>query len=474
MVNKLRNAFLILYTLLVWAATVNYTFAQNSNFNPKQTFSKQALVADFRQLRTMLETELANLYLYTPKSEMDACFDSCEKAIDSMNYESFYNLVTPVMAKIKDGHALLLPGQKYLNYHDEHSGFLPFNAAYIEGNLIITQNFSDNAALAPGTQILAINQVSASEIHNFMMVRLVREGHNVNYGEWIFNTFFKDFYSFSFGHPSRFNLNLASNTGDITSITIDAIAKDSIIAIKNRTLSINKNGIYLNHNSETKTSVLVIKTWDKDLLKKRYHQRFKPQIRKAIRAVKKQNASNLIIDLRGNQGGKAEYGIYLMRHLMPCKFKYVDGIFKVHKHRDTGQELQAVSNKIVRYYLPKFNAFHGKIYILTDGGSFSNSAIFTSRMHFYKRAEIVGQASGGSAVVLTGSFGLGTHKPLTNTGMVFDKNNYRILIENGKPLTGYGVTPDFSIETKVQDIVNKIDPQMEFTIGLIKKRQSQP
>jgi hypothetical protein len=102
-------------------------FCQASNYDPSYRYSVSDLQADFRFLRANLEKAHPNLYLYTPKAELNLFFDNLYKSITGpMTETEFYNLITLLNSKIKDGHTMFLPGQTALDYGNQNQKFFPF------------------------------------------------------------------------------------------------------------------------------------------------------------------------------------------------------------------------------------------------------------------------------------------------------------------------------------------------------------
>ena len=105
--NIIKRLSLVLSTIL-FAFT---SFCQSNNYEPTHLYSVNELKADFQFLRTTIEKTHPNLYLYTSKAEFKSFFDSLYNSITtSLTELEFYNLITLLNLKIRDGHTMFLPG----------------------------------------------------------------------------------------------------------------------------------------------------------------------------------------------------------------------------------------------------------------------------------------------------------------------------------------------------------------------------
>ncbi|MEJ7677869.1 MAG: hypothetical protein WKG06_08385 [Segetibacter sp.] len=120
----------ILFKLSLFFVTVSFIsagFCQSNTYDPSHHYSIQELQTDFKFLRTKLERTHPNLYLYTSKAEFDLVFDSLYKCIKvPLTEMEFYNLITLLNSKIKDGHTMFLPSERASNYFNQNGKFFPF------------------------------------------------------------------------------------------------------------------------------------------------------------------------------------------------------------------------------------------------------------------------------------------------------------------------------------------------------------
>ncbi len=430
-------------------------FTQITSYNPNHLYTIAELKTDFQFLRKKLEKKHPNLYLYTPKAEMDLVLDSLYSSLVKPATErEFYNLITLLNAKIKDGHTMLLPGEEATAYFTANGKFFPFFVFIKDKKLFVHMNCSADTVIKPGTEILSINGESTAEIMNRLLTRQIRDGDNQTYPYWILNNYFKEYFSFSFGHPPFFTFSYTKNTATIQTTTIGALSKDSIRYYKQSRYSkktpaaTDKDGITVAIDKELKTAILTIKSFDKQLLKNQYQQNFRGTIENIFAQIKSSETTSLILDLRNNQGGDFENGRLLLAYLTAEPIKYLE------------------NSKESKMVTPKENNFKGTLYILINGGSFSNTGIVSSYLELQKRGIFIGEETGGNKIVLSGN---AADIILPNTKIACQISTKKYIVRNSAT-DGHGVMPTHLVTPTINDIIADKDTANEFALNLIKNK----
>ncbi len=461
----MRTAILILVYVLVSNLTMQLQ-AQNSE-HVNQIYTVAQLEEDLLVLRDKYEGHLTNLFLYNTEEYMNYIFDSLNQHLTPMNEAAFFNYITPLLSIIKDGHSTLFPSTESTTFYNTNSKFFPFQIVYRADKMFVIRNISQENNIAPGSEIISINGEPVSEILKFLLQHQVSDGYNNAYALWIINSYFRDFYSYSFGHAESYTVVINTPENVREEITIKGLTKDAIEAVKKERFEAiplqEKTGITLTAPASG-IQLLTIKTWDDKMLRQTYGQRFKPTIKNIIKEIENSESNNLIIDLRDNQGGNTKSGIFLLSHLLDKNFIYVHGIDAVHKNHNGDRKIKSKKSNMIQLHKPIDNPYIGKVTVLINGGSFSNSAIFASRIQAYERGKIIGEESGGNAAVLTGGFGITGQKSLPNTEILYSRANYRIIISAMESNTGRGVYPDNYILPSVDDLLQKKDAVLNYCI----------
>jgi hypothetical protein len=180
------------------------------------------------------------------------------------------------------------------------------------------------------------------------------------------------------------------------------------------------------------------------------------------------SASNLIIDLRGNDGGRDNYGSLLLRHLVDVPFAYyrqlvartdrvsfwsrtqLDSTFNGRFGaglRGTGSGgfvLPTLRHQNLEQQQPAPPVFRGRVWVLIDGGTFSTAAEFCAVAHSLGRATFVGEETGGGYEGnASGTFAMTL--PHTGIRVVIPLVRYELAVVPPKE-RGRRILPDYRLE----------------------------
>jgi Peptidase family S41 len=421
-------------------------FAQDAGYDPARSYPADSLKSDLQFLKKNLEATHPALYRYTAKPVFDSFFDSLDHLIDrQMNEQEFLGLISLLNQKIADGHTMFLPSAAATGYNNTKALYFPLSVFFTDGKLYVTENASRDAGIQPGEEILAINGKPIRAILSALMRRQVRDGHNLHYPLWILNHYFAPYYSFCYGQPESFWLELKNAGSKIYTKQIAALSKDSI-RIFHRIRYPEKyprtnggRGIFLQENGSPGTAMLTIRSFDPDLIASLYKQDFDKTIDSLFSLLKKQQVQRLILDLRDNQGGDFEPGRKLLSYLLakPSMFLL------------SGEESRMIS--------PTENRFPGSLYVLINGGSFSNTVIVCSILEKEKRAVFIGEETGGNKYEISGN-PVEIDLPRTGIQCYISTSSYLIRLDENKDR---GVDPSFPAPSGIGDLIGGKDPAKE-------------
>jgi hypothetical protein len=376
----------------------------------------------------------------------------------------FYAHITAISSAIKDGHTIILPSAATTALHNKNSKFLPFQLVIKNNRLWIDMIFAINTPIPEGAEILSINDITAAEIIKTLLDHQVRDGNNLSYPTWILNHYFREYYSYIFGHPKQVVVQFKNNTVENTS-TLSCLSKDSInffrqLKYPNRVPQKKANeGITLKFSPDNQYTILTIKDFHKAVLEKDYQQNFYKVMDAYFKALALSKTGNLILDLRDNQGGELLYGAYLLSYLMNKPFTVLDAYYSIDPSK-SDHSLRQSNGPALGIHQPKELAFSGAIFVLINGGSFSNSGIVAACLKRNQRAKFIGEETGGSSKVLAGYI---KNHTLKNTGIQVQIPTKQFMLDEAMPLSGRGVFPDYPV---VQNN-NDDDTVLQFAISLI-------
>lgn len=186
--------------------------------------------------------------------------------------------------------------------------------------------------------------------------------------------------------------------------------------------------------------------------------------KKSFEYLQKNNQQNLIIDLRGNLGGKRKSAVLLTKNIIPNTFnysilqpklstkKYLNGkgkffLFLSKLKYNIGNIFKGKQTELGKEFVYNFkpiqNNFKGQIFVITDGYTASASTMVTSWLKQHTKATFIGQQSaGGYNGNNGGSFPAIT---LPNSKYQITFPAYRLILDKNSNQKE-GIIPDLIIE----------------------------
>ncbi|PZU19234.1 MAG: peptidase S41, partial [Chryseobacterium sp.] len=241
---------------------------------------------------------------------------------------------------------------------------------------------------------------------------------------------------------------------------------------------------------DSSTAYIKVKSFSRTYSEKFYKETFAK--------IKNAKAKYLIIDIRNNYGGSLDEINNLYSYLAsepftlikrsqvtskssPLKTNYfrksnaLNYTFKslLYPAFLVSQTMNTYKKDSIVYYKmkadretqPQKDAFHGKVFVLINGGSFSASSIIAAKLKNDKLATLVGEETGGANDGTIAGFysyqKLPHSKISLPIGLALVQPN--ISFTN----TERGVIPDVTITENIQDILDKKDRQMEWVMKKI-------
>ena len=442
-----------------------------------QNYTRAELTTDINFLQTQLFEKHSGLDTYASLEEINITLNQMKATLpDSMSAIQFYGHISPILSTIKDGHTMLLPPSVYLEKSNTDSLFLPLRMFNSGDKLYVELNYLPEDKIPNGSEIISINGVPAAVILNTMLNGMMRDGHNDAYARWALNWWFAEYFSYWYDHPAKYQIQFINPEGVLQNVIIDGATKEAYNEYRakrypNRSFTRtydHKPGTAVVFTLDTIHSIAImkIKDWDEAVLKNTYHQKLRKTIDSCFDSIFLFHIQHLVIDIRDNQGGSLVNSKHVLSYLLNTSFDLVDNYYKVSnpaldagnsRYKKTSGE-NSKSNKIRK------EIYTGKVYVLTNGGSFSNSGLFASTLKRNNRALFIGEETGGSIYSLNANT-----KSLTlpNTQIQFELTTKRFAINESIPNAGRGLIPDYVVHPTITNLVEGRDVILEKALDVI-------
>lgn len=442
-------------------------------------YTVKALREDFAQLRNHLENTNPITYLYQSKPVITSYLDSIEQEINQpMTEIAFYRLISPLAALIKDGHNLIMPSAQVISFIDQHPHTLPLQTVFINKEIFIVANYSENKQLKPQSKIQTINNVPIASIIKRLYETIPREGLQTQLTDSYINKWFRYFYHLHYGYTEKYIIQYADPNGVLHTASIKGLSLDEIMNKKKLIIEDDEQnkGIFIKIvDSISNTAILNIPSFAPTILKDKYQQnKFRRAIDKCFLTIFQQNIKHLIIDIRENGGGNPMYSVYLLKYLLSKPFiPAIEG--RVVNQPQQTKFLVRTKKKWYPWYgigkfKPKKKYYPGEIYLLIGGGTFSAAVEFGSTLKKYNRATFIGQETGGNPIIMTGNY-LREERQLKNTQITHYSGNICTIYNDLKLNDGRGIIPDYPVKTTIENVMLKEDIYLKKALSIIKIRQ---
>ena len=396
-------------------------------------FTREQVQADFSQLRSALESTHPDRLRYETAETLSSLFNAAYDSLrDDMSEGEFFRVVAPLVARYHCGHTQIRPS----------SGFavgpvLPLGIYLVDGKGYVDADYGSGATIAPGSEVLAINNEPLTAIVERMLAGISADARNTSATIQRLNRYFFLYYYYFWGEMAGFDLRLKSPANGAESLVrVNARAYAEVNnEVSSRFAASGRLALAINGNLAVLTVPSFVVSQNPD---------FRVFFEDAFRRMNAGGVERLIIDIRNNGGGAPELSVALIAHLAREPFIY----FK------TGlgyPDLFAAT-------APHAVHFSGTVLVLIDGGCFSTSGHFCALVRHLGLAVFVGETGGGTFRCHDNS----REFVLNNTRMNIRiaQTTYEAAVPDQDVSTGF--PPDFRVVPAISDILSRTDVQMDF------------
>jgi len=477
-----------------------FLFAQ-SKYDTDQKIPSELLKQDLATLKENLELVHTGLYVYTSKPKLDQFFKNIEAKLNEPKTDiEFYRLLTPLLPLIGNGHTNIIPSLEYNNMIRNEWPLFPFDLYWDAGKLYIYRNLSDDKTLVPGSVVQKVNGEDANAIIEQFAKNTTRDGYNMTGPMDEASNRFKLFYIQLKGILEEFEIEAITPDGQIIKSVVTAKTNAENKASRDANYgpftpsfwSSDQPALELDIDGNIAT--MTIRTFAKNFVKKEKKQKFKKFYKASFEKIEAAGVKHLILDLRNNGGGDPMPTIELFAHLHPEPFTFYADVYslvqripnkKLYTDFDffTKTMHPVIFKKKGDFYRPNWIGrmagikglkeskpnkpyYDQKVYVLTNSSSFSATGETTGIIKNFNRAIFIGEEAGGNPYQNTS--GLTQTMELPNSKIRVAMPFWVWIMNVDFKNDGHGVIPDHIVRPSIQDMIDKKDRVMIYTLDLIK------
>ncbi|MBB3696501.1 hypothetical protein KMW28_24270 [Flammeovirga yaeyamensis] len=506
--NKFTFFFLVLLANCLVTQAQKHPF---DNFFNK-TLSKNQVEEDLIILRKGLEKIHSSLYQYISKSELDALFEEASKFDgDKVQLQDFYKTISFIAASVKCQHTIATPSDHLIYKMQKKGKFFPLRIfwEFDPVRAYVIFDFSNEANLPPGAELLSINGKSIQSIYDEMLPYFPSDGHILSnkHSRFQVGVDFQFWYYLLMERPDNFLVEL-SNEGDgiftknYEAVTFKEWTKNYKKYLSQKDPTVRKYTDYYSDNekldrkapirySYLSDSIALLKVFNFD-----DYDKFNTIIPEAFESFERNQVKHLIIDVKYNGGGNDILGRKLFSYLIQEPTPYFDSLYSssgisdttflfthtdknvewynytlplVDKMNDGRFATKPSVNEGLKIQQPSKNNFKGKVYILMNGRSASTTSEFLAATHYNQLATFIGEESGGDYHGGNGGDFAKLKLPNSEILIHLPLTNY-VMNSKEKRFIGRGTLPDYPIKLNIDEFLEMKDQELEEALRLIRHR----
>lgn len=363
-------------------------------------FTREQLSADVDTLYSYLYQCHPNLFETLPQAEFEQGLEQIRGQLaDSMTVTDLYQLVTPLVARLGDGHTFI--NFPIDNYFMENARLMPYSFTIngADTTLFVEYDLSGRPDPIPaGAQILSINGQTPRRIIEKLLPN--ESGESDAYKIEMIAFMFGVYYT-QLDTATVFDIRYR-HQGQTRTVRQPAISTQTY-AERRGEIAPPENELPLRLTIEPENNLAVI-----DFTA--FH--FGPEgalrafLDSTFQLLQQQNIGNLIIDIRKNQGGNSDVGNEIFQYISPVPFRQFGSVFFKYgePYVRAYPEITAQPGSTARmeitekdYYPLRENPYryNGNIYLLTSSMTFSSAQNFSRAFDYFDMGTIVGEETGG-------------------------------------------------------------------------------
>ena len=471
----MKIAFLILSILF-------YISVSGQDYLDKQ-IPKDSALSDFNTFKTALISGHPGIYWYKSKEEIIKSFENAEHLIKTdISNRDFHKILTSVMNDISCGHSTVLYSKEHLSNIDTLSLFFPFKVTKINEELFITKVLS-NSDIKEGSQIISINNKNINKIIEIIESKISTDKGISTKKIRSLDILFSYYYAQFIENTDEFSIEIIDENGNKKHKKVKAIYWDNNNMFHSpKEYAASKNPISYSINNNI--AELDIRTFSARSFKNN-NINYEDTISKIFQELNNKEVRNLIVDLRGNNGGALGFSELLYSYLTKKdivftekvlmnediaegNFKYADLPRFLDMFQKEFGSLKKVNNQ---YIIPTDSLvankphYNGNVYFLTDGLSFSATSNLLAVCKENNIGTIIGETSGGAYEGCNAGSPIIVSLPYSNFRLFYYIMGIRLNVN--KEIKQIDV--DYKVSNRIEDIIKNTDRVNEFTIELIKK-----
>jgi hypothetical protein len=474
---------------LAWL-TAGQSAPTSPAFDPRKAYPVDVLRSDLQVLWDILEEGHGGFERYTPAAVLRREFDAARDGLTAPLTElEFYVRLLPLVADIKDGHTRLATTSGASAFFDARPVAFPLGLRFLGDRAYVLRDLSPDRSAGEGAELLAIEGKPVAEVlaalfplvpadAGIRTAKLRRLEAPISFGRLL---------TVRYGPQEVFRVRVRPfGAREVKEVMVPGLtAFDHARLLRERYPATAERRRTYELSFRGSTGVLTLRQFGDDPDKSR--PSFPDFLTASFQELEAKGTSALVIDLRGNGGGRDEYAKFLFAHVMDRPFLYYWALETKKDRYDLFRytaETAAAAAELAQPLSPNARGwfdvlghpnrglqaghFGGRVAILIDGGSFSATGETTSAFHHYQKAVFFGEECGAGYYGNTSGFMVTATLPATCLQVRVPLVLYTMAVD-GYP-KDRGLVPDFPVSPTIEDVMAGRDPVMDKALAYLEKK----
>jgi C-terminal processing protease CtpA/Prc len=380
--------------------------------------SKEDMAYDLEALNSFVQSNHPDAFYTHSKEKVEAFAENLKASLpDSLPRLDFWRICYKMMTFYNDAHTRMQYTPFYSNYVKNGGLFFPLEARFVEGELIVYNNFQQEVDIPEGAVIKSINGIPTGAVKEEIKLFSRGESDQVDLLQINERLYFYLWMAYGWGKTFDLGLEMANGVGQkvqVSGISLASLQQQPGFEPRRQDI------VYVDELNDS-TAYLYIKNLFS--AGKKYYKNAFDEAFERINA--QPGIKYLIIDNRFNDGGDDTYAEYLCRYFADQPFRsvarsywYVTPAFKdrfkrafipsgvrwmrpiyiFNKHtraiwRAKDGELAEVKKKFTKPFKDS-KQFEGAVILLNDVGTFSAGSMFAAMFKDFEMGTIIGRPTG--------------------------------------------------------------------------------
>jgi len=412
----------------------------------EKRYSPDQLKEDMQFLRQHLINH-PQYHLFTAEDAFNALYLAADQNLNAdLTLLDFYNLISPIVGKIGCSHTGIRLPENYMNAQRANNHYFPLRLFLKNDKAWVLGSFDDQVNIRAGSEIVRINNVPVKNIMARLLSFIPAEGYNKTTKYFELN---KDFGSYLnlLNNSEQFQIEyIKPGAQEIQSTSIEAVSY--ALLSSGKMMDMPPSPTLLPLIQKQSTAILEIPSFAMQDVNKYLHL-----MDSIFELINTSGIRNLVLDLRGNDGGHPIFAAILYAHLSSEEFTYF-------QENEQVPEFKPLYNPME----PEEHNFTGKCFTIVDGGCLSTTGHLISLLRYNNRAVFIGEEPGSWFYCNDNS----KQYSLPNTRIEINIPQTTFMTAVKGYEMGSPFIVDYPLYVSLEDLKCKSDPWIEYTLSLIR------